>query len=774
MSNRLLKLVLVGVMILTVGPSLAWARNCKDDFANLEKSRPLSDRKDHYSGEAVEFFSKNKRLPSDLELARALKIPAEELKRFFAMKSTPSNVAGLVEMGGNRSPRSLDALRKDAAKIVAQSLRDELGLPSAAEIAEALAVEDFGVFANLMESDLQAPVVFAEKYYPSYIEQARNKIAGAFAKAAAEFGVTPGLDIMAETMGVEEWRLSAMIDEKTGLFANRNAIKELARVRHPAAFDRFLDTDIFNSVRQERLYEALKSKQRLIVTTAVSGASVNGEFFKACKLYAQANNAAIVVIPANMITNHLDSGLLEDPDVHVLTSTAELNRFLAIIADYKVTAKQMNPLLGLEDKGPRGQSLIVGSPKMFSKTVATVDNEIYPHRLFTTGAITDPNYSGKKFISQRTDWLAAKDHVIGGLILERNRGQNNFLDMGGHGMFNARHIEFIAEKNGFMDVHSFYGADGQIERKRAGALIMGDLHVGHTDQVVLESVRERIRDLKPEFVVIHDIFNGHSISHHERGRVMSLAEKAKNGDLLLEEELNAVAAMVNAILATDSDLKVVIVPSNHDMWLHRWLQDGQYNEEPQNTDIGLELALVMRRKEDPLKHALLNPGVRFSNDRDHDVRPARVDYPNRVIFLDHGASFKIGPENRRVELGLHGHAGASGARATVKSMRRAADRMVYGHTHTSERQNGIVNVGTLTRLSLPYNLDGVSSWVHSMALVGENGEIQVLEYMDTQWYQDANYSALDDDVFFPLDYPIVRPAKEYGGDEGQVDQWSEH
>ncbi|PIR23264.1 MAG: hypothetical protein COV44_03730 [Deltaproteobacteria bacterium CG11_big_fil_rev_8_21_14_0_20_45_16] len=774
MLSRLLRLVLVGFIILIVGPSEAWARDCREEFANLEKSRPLVQRKDHYSGEAAKFFAKNKRLPSELELAKALKIPVEELKRFFAMKSTPSDVAELVAMGRDRNPSSLDSLRKDVAKVIAQSLRDKLGVPSAAEIAEALAIEDFETFANLMAFDLQLPVALAQKHYPSYIEQARNKLAGAFAKAAAEFGVTPSLDVMAQTLGIEEWRLSAMIDEKTGLFPNRNAIKELARTRHPAAFDRFLDTDIFDSARQERLYEALTTRQRLIVTTAVSGAPVNAEFFKSCKLYAQANNAAIVVIPANMITNHLDASLLEDPDVHVLTSTAELNQFLAVIADYKVTAKQMNPLMGLEDKGPRGQSLIVGSPKMFSKTVATMDNEIYPHRLFTTGAITDPNYAGKKFISQRTDWLAAKDHVIGGLVLERNQGQNNFLDMAGHGMFNARHIEFIPEKNGFMDVHSFYGSDGQIERKRAGALIMGDLHVGHTDQVVLESVRKRIRDLKPEFVVIHDIFNGHSISHHERGRVMSLAEKAKNGDLLLEEELNGVASMVNAILASDPDIKVVIVPSNHDMWLHRWLQDGQYNEEPQNTDIGLELALVMRRKEDPLKHALLNPGVRFPNDRDHDVRPARVDYPNRVIFLDHGASFKIGPTNRRVELGLHGHAGASGARATVKSMRRAADRMVYGHTHTSERQNGVVNVGTLTRLSLPYNRDGVSSWVHSMALVGENGEIQVLEYLDTQWYQDADYSALSDDVFFPPNYPIVRPAKEYGSDEGQVDQWSEH
>jgi hypothetical protein len=65
-------------------------------------------------------------------------------------------------------------------------------------------------------------------------------------------------------------------------------------------------------------------------------------------------------------------------------------------------------------------------------------------------------------------------------------------------------------------------------------------------------------------------------------------------------------------------------------------------------------------------------------------------------------------------------------------------RGVYGHSHTYARYNGAVNIGTSTFLRANYNAEGFSNWSQSLALVGENGEIQVLEFRNNEWYRPLN------------------------------------
>jgi len=416
---------------------------------------------------------------------------------------------------------------------------------------------------------------------------------------------------------------------------------------------------------------------------------------------------------------------------------------------------------------------------MHSKSVEVAHGEGL-HRIYTTGAITKADYAGKRFISARTDKIAEKDHRIGAVVLEKVEGPSGLIGELGRGDFNVRHIEYIPEKEGFADLDEFFSAKGKVTSDKTLALVLGDLHADVLDQSLFKTLGEQIKELHPEFVVIHDLLDAMSISHHEREQLLTLAGRADRGELNLEREFDRAAAALNAILAADPSVKIVVVDANHNEFTERWLEAGRFSEQAENTRVGLELSYVRAATETegvrtigPLEYALLWPGIRLPWDRDSDIRPPRVDEPSRVVFLRPGQSFKIGPDNRLVELGFHGDVGKNGARASLKSMERAFGRAVYGHTHSTDRRNDVVNVGTFTKLLLKYNARGTSTWSQSMVRVGANGELQILDFVNGQWYDKSNDRPKDEKASLGEDYPQVLPNNEYHGEEGQVDQWSE-
>jgi UDP-2,3-diacylglucosamine pyrophosphatase LpxH len=477
-------------------------------------------------------------------------------------------------------------------------------------------------------------------------------------------------------------------------------------------------------------------------------------------------DADIFVYPANLVTHGLDPVLLNHPRIHILTHTIEESPFLAQNR-IKIVDKQINPLTGLHRIGPRGQSQIVGAPKMHLDTVPTLNNSEHPHQIMSTGSITANHYAGKKYIQGRTDEIAKHDHDFGAIIVEPNLGALS-LDPSQKGEFHWRHIEFIPEKKGFMDLDRFYTADS-IEDVRPEAFVMGDIHVGDLDPAVAESLLVEIRKKNPKRVVIHDLFNGHSISHHDSQKIVHLAQKAKEGRLDLAHELREVARFLERLILALPDAEIVVVHSNHDFWLHRWLQDGRFTKEPHNTAIGFELghAYVQylenpRKNPDPLLYGIM----KFAESPLLNAN---------LTFLSLGEAYSVGPKNRAVELGLHGHVGANGGKGSIQTYQKGVGRIVYGHTHTEARRSGAVNVGTATRLELPYTIGGLSSWVQSYALVGPNGEIQVLRFNKGFWHlseDDFGGQVMPAEDFYPEGFPKIIPNNrptvgdfdQYGGE----------
>lgn len=578
---------------------------------------------------------------------------------------------------------------------------------------------------------------------------ARNYVVKTFTTLAKRLGRIPSEAELAGQLNLSTGDLQALFGEGL-LFKDLKHVKDAAMRKTPQAFDRVIDTMFFTQERLDKMEKAIRERSRLIVTTAVAGSPVNLDFLASLRRAAQELDAEIFVFPANMQTFGLDPILLETPGIHIITNAVTLTPNLNLNS-IKIIAKQINPLMGLDRIGPRGQSQIVGSPKMHLRTVATIDNELDPHFLSTTGAITEPIYNSKLYIQGRTDVIAANDHVMGALILEKSLGSDDMSlpgDPSATGFYHFRHIEYVPSVRGFTDLNRFYSTEGS-SRADIAALTFPDVHVGVTDPYFAESLRDVIRKLRPRRIALHDLFNGHSVSHHERAKLINSAIKYKNGILDLEQELKSVVVFLNALLSVDSRVEIRIVLSNHDLWLNRWLNDGQFMKEDHNRKIGIELAAVMASGNSPLEYALKKFGL---------------ENPKRVVLLQSGSWKESG-----VELGQHGHVGANGAKGSMNSMARAADRIVFGHTHTTQRTNFTVNVGTATILRQDYNSDGASSWSQSFAAISAHGEIQLFVLRHGEWW--TRTPVPQGDSFFPAGYPYVVPNNNpFVGQ--QIDQYS--
>ena len=155
-----------------------------------------------------------------------------------------------------------------------------------------------------------------------------------------------------------------------------------------------------------------------------------------------------------------------------------------------------------------------------------------------------------------------------------------------------------------------------------------------------------------------------------------------------------------------------MVKSNHDVFLDRWLDDGEYVKDPHNYSIGVDLAKAMKDGNDPLKF-----GVEQYLNRPEKVRWLKIDEDYFIA---------------RIQCGAHGHKGPKGTRGSLKSMEKSYGQCVTGHAHGPEILRGAWQNGTMSYLKLNYN-EGPSDWVHASTVIYPNGMRQLINSFDGNW-----------------------------------------
>ena len=331
-------------------------------------------------------------------------------------------------------------------------------------------------------------------------------------------------------------------------------------------------------------------------------------------------------------------------------------------------------------------------------------NEKLPKVLMTTGAVTHPRYK-----DDRIGRIANKDHIYGAIVVEIE--DDDF--------YHYRQIQ-ATQKGEFVDLGVRYHEKGVVTTAKLEAIVFGDWHVGDTDERVRAANYEMIQTLRPKRVLLHDFFNGHSVNHHVQNNIVELSREYDLGRLSLEVELQQCAEELKSLSrAVGKNTEIVIVSSNHNEFLDRYLNEGRFVKDAINLEIACKILPRYKQEGNAFRAGL---------------ELVAGSLPQNLIFLDRDEDYKV----QGWQLGNHGDKGANGARSfSMDSKEFAYGKSITGHSHVPEIKRNTYVVGTSTKQRLNYNV-GPSGWMQTHALLWNTGKVQLVNVINGKWNNYQN------------------------------------
>jgi hypothetical protein len=311
---------------------------------------------------------------------------------------------------------------------------------------------------------------------------------------------------------------------------------------------------------------------------------------------------------------------------------------------------------------------IVSSPKMQQKEMPRGEGQDRS-TVYTTGCITLPNY-----INARAGAVAQKQHKIAALYIQDGK---------------VYPLEYSDQ----------LGWDYEFK-----TAVLGDLHCESMDNAAFTKTLDMLSFHSIKTVVLHDVLDFQNRNGHERNNPLHLYRQQKRSVLDDIAEVHKVFKVL-----TDTVKNVYIVRSNHDDMLERWLSDTAYQPhlDPVNAKLYHELKAAQLD--------LIDNGTEQPNMLEFALEHY-FSALHGVKFLALGDSLNL----HGVCVNNHGHKGVNGARSGLQKLNRP---MVVGHSHSGQRLDDFITVGTLANLKQGYNQGGGSTWTHHNALICKSGRI---------------------------------------------------
>ncbi len=449
----------------------------------------------------------------------------------------------------------------------------------------------------------------------------------------------------------------------------------------------------------------LEGHHDFFVSSAVANCTANPGFLAAVERWREERNGKIVLNPIRYKNptrrGDIDRNEQWDSDLrpYLLDSEVRPHEFLSIMPT-KMAATTSNPLPARLDGRTKARSAIFGHPQLAMRTVPTPQNRL-PKILYSSGAITmkdDPMALGHNYSDTLAGDMGNFHHSYAGVIAEV-RGEN----------FHLR--EVVWDGRGFVDCERYYTADGIEDAPPALALAMGDIHCGLEDEDVMEATfgtNGIYSTIRPQAILVHDVFDGRTVNPHEALNRLTAAVRAHRGQNKLADELKYTGQWLNAL---PKDTRRMVVRSNHDEFLMRWLQKGEKGVESHNVRLYHELCAAM------IGEAEAHPNGKFPIPLELALRPYLDE---GIEFLDYDDSYRPGG----VELAMHGHLGPNGAQGGIRALSRIGTRFVTGHTHSPSIWQGGYQAGHSSQDRHGYNV-GPSGWFKAHVQVCFNGYRQM-------------------------------------------------
>lgn len=454
---------------------------------------------------------------------------------------------------------------------------------------------------------------------------------------------------------------------------------------------------------------------RFVFTSAQNNTHVHEKFLAALKVFCNARDAELFISRfsynksgfQNLTKAGEGDELFYDKRIkpYVFDTSMEITPSLVFCGELNILPTAENPLSGF-DNYTRKASAIIPHAKVQMKSVATLPED-QPKILYTTGSVTQRNYIQKK-AGQKADF----HHVFGAIYVEVDENGTHFVR------------QLIADDNGaFYDLTDYFTPKGVKHGKRVEAINYGDIHIEKADAAIaaisFSNPDSMLNTLRPRYQFIHDLIDFEARNHHNIKDPFFWAKMYYEGKDRVENCIYKAAIFLKSI--ERKDCTTVVVESNHDLALKKWLTTADIRYDPANAEFFHRASMIL--------HRAIISGDRDFSIFEHLLRDTEHVDNARVQFLRENDSFCIAGE---VECGLHGHLGPNGARGNPRNLRHLGRKANTGHTHSAGIVDGVYTAGVTGKLDMDYN-KGPSSWSHSHIVTYPNGKRAIITIKNGKW-----------------------------------------
>lgn len=457
---------------------------------------------------------------------------------------------------------------------------------------------------------------------------------------------------------------------------------------------------------QERFLN--KNTKVVLVTTAQNKTAVNKDFLNNLIIYRDyitkdlGKDCEIVVIPSKYRnpTNNIEDEKAKssewwDDSVEDFMFYGKLTFGDTLIScDSHISPTSKEPLNGFEILASDNH-LVLGHSKIHWKTLPRFRGA--PLRtMSSTGYLTTKNYSKSK-----AGMVAYENHCYGFVVVEMKDKDVCYI---------PRNVK-VKSDGSFTDINNEV-ENGKVSKAESSlGFIYGDFHARQINRDFLEVTKKLVGVLKPEKSVIHDLLDSATMNHHEAKDMFIQRQKIIQGKHLIEEEVEESLDLLEEMKTCCGE--VFVVESNHDLFLDRHINEGQWKRDLHNSPAYLKYALIQQTVD----------LTKYGNILGYLIEER---FKGSVKYIKMGDSLYISD----YQCGQHNDYGANGSKGSTKGFGRMNLKLIGGHTHSPMLFNNVTTVGVTANLEQHYNRKGLSSWAFAHSVVHNNGKNQLLVFND--------------------------------------------
>jgi len=453
-----------------------------------------------------------------------------------------------------------------------------------------------------------------------------------------------------------------------------------------------------NSPSLRRIDPPAVGTARYLLTSVEAGAEVHRGFWTNLQAYAARSGAELLVIRLGAV------GVVGGGDARLrslaTTSRIDIGGLVDVVSGSR--SSQSSRPLDSPSIPREARWTLVPHAAIQLETLARLRGDGLRVQM-TTGAATVPR--GRS----RPDWRGELGAVM--------------IEVRGDGHAHCRHLLASIDGDGAFHDLDRRVSDGRVTVGRpVAAIVFGDLHHAHLDAEVaaatwgvdggvVDRVVPIVDRLRPRTMIFHDVCDFSARSHHDARDPHRRFALMSTGGECVRSEFRATAEFLAATRRTWSE--TVVVQSNHDAALVRWLREADFRQDPVNAEFFLECSLALYRR---LAQDATGDGL-----FEQVVRGLSKDGLQQVRFLRTGEGLKIAG----VECGIHGHSAADGKRGSMSAFEALGIRAILGHNHRPTTRGGICSAG-VCQLDLAYARGPLTAWAVGHVVAHDDGARQHL------------------------------------------------